>query len=315
MIPTRVATPASRRYATQEATSAIASYRNGPLSAFTNFRPKPDDPRTFGANTAMPCAASDWNNGPCPGRSCASGPPWNHSTVGCGPGVRGRNSQPVSSRPSCAVNVSSVGRYASASARTPDTTCMPASSSVQTPWGWAGPSAVNVSVDPSADQLSPLSTPPGSGSTARAPIGVRMTSSDRPPRWFHSTAIWLPAGAWANDSTSAVSEAASTSTAPSSTLIRTGYSPASLSAYTVRPSGPKYASWPLVTYSSTPVASPRQTMGGAPRGPTRSSARSPSGLRSSNEPRSPSATPGRVPASTSTTYVVVRFSVTVSSER
>jgi len=34
--------------------------RRGPLSRFTDFLPKPDEPRTFGANTPMPCESSAW---------------------------------------------------------------------------------------------------------------------------------------------------------------------------------------------------------------------------------------------------------------
>jgi hypothetical protein len=66
MQPSRAgsAMPLETRYCTQASTSAIAAYRSGPLSALTKLRPKPDEPRTFGANTAMPRSTRDWNSGP-----------------------------------------------------------------------------------------------------------------------------------------------------------------------------------------------------------------------------------------------------------
>ena len=53
---------ASTRYRTQAATSEMAPTRSAPLSALTNVRPNPEEPRTFGAKTAMPQATSDWNS-------------------------------------------------------------------------------------------------------------------------------------------------------------------------------------------------------------------------------------------------------------
>ena len=41
-------------------TSANAAYRPCTSSACTNSRPKPDEPRMFGANTVIPAAASAW---------------------------------------------------------------------------------------------------------------------------------------------------------------------------------------------------------------------------------------------------------------
>jgi hypothetical protein len=38
--------------------SVTPSTRSAPLSRLTNFFPKPDEPRTFGAKTAMPPAKS-----------------------------------------------------------------------------------------------------------------------------------------------------------------------------------------------------------------------------------------------------------------
>jgi hypothetical protein len=39
----------------------MAPKRFSRSSATRKARPNPDDPRTFGANTAMPAATSDWN--------------------------------------------------------------------------------------------------------------------------------------------------------------------------------------------------------------------------------------------------------------
>ena len=185
------------------------------------------------------------------------------------------------------------------------------------PCGWPGPSAVNVRVLPSALHASPLTTLPGSGDTRRCPPVTRSwtTSSDMPPRRFHSTAAVPPVAVTANDSTSAVSEAARTSAVPSRVRISTGNSPASLRAYTVRPSGPNTACSPLVTYSSIPVSRSRTVMCRLPRGPCRSSARRPSGLTSKSEISSSSAITRRSPVTASTSSAVVRFSVTASSDR
>ena len=48
------AMPLSTKKREVEAMSSIASNRNAPLSKLTKRLPKPDEPRTFGAKTAMP---------------------------------------------------------------------------------------------------------------------------------------------------------------------------------------------------------------------------------------------------------------------
>ena len=56
MIPTRFgsAAPAFTTASTHETMSFTAFTRSAPLSRFTNRLPKPDEPRTFGAKTAIP---------------------------------------------------------------------------------------------------------------------------------------------------------------------------------------------------------------------------------------------------------------------
>ena len=62
MTPSRPAsaTPVSTRCSAHVATSRIAAKRPAPLSALTNERPNPDDPRTLAAYTAIPAASSVW---------------------------------------------------------------------------------------------------------------------------------------------------------------------------------------------------------------------------------------------------------------
>ena len=60
MIPIRpgAATPARTTASTQAWMSLTPSTRKAPLSRFTNRFPKPEEPRTLGAKTAMPRESS-----------------------------------------------------------------------------------------------------------------------------------------------------------------------------------------------------------------------------------------------------------------
>ena len=62
MIPIRrgSAMPAFTTYSTQASMSRTPSRRSAPLSRFTKRLPKPEEPRTLGASTAMPRASSAW---------------------------------------------------------------------------------------------------------------------------------------------------------------------------------------------------------------------------------------------------------------
>ncbi len=62
MMPMRFgsARPASTTASTQALMSLTPSTRSAPLSRLTNLLPKPEEPRTLGAKTAMPRESSAW---------------------------------------------------------------------------------------------------------------------------------------------------------------------------------------------------------------------------------------------------------------
>ena len=62
MMPMRFgsATPALTTESTQALMSLTPSKRSAPLSRLTNRFPKPEEPRTLGAKTAMPRERSAW---------------------------------------------------------------------------------------------------------------------------------------------------------------------------------------------------------------------------------------------------------------
>ena len=62
MIPIRLgsAIPVVTAKSTVAATSSIAPFRSAPSSRPTKRRPKPDEPRTFGARTEIPAATRAW---------------------------------------------------------------------------------------------------------------------------------------------------------------------------------------------------------------------------------------------------------------
>src|SRR3954468_15859785 len=92
--------PSATSASTVVRTSANDASRAGPSSAVVNARPKPPDPRTFGANTVNPAATRLCATGDQLGRSWPSGPPWKLTTVRFGPGTPGgRESQPGSASP------------------------------------------------------------------------------------------------------------------------------------------------------------------------------------------------------------------------
>ena len=62
MMPMRFgsASPDLTTASTQSLMSLTPSKRSAPLSRLTNVFPNPEDPRTFGAKTAMPRERSAW---------------------------------------------------------------------------------------------------------------------------------------------------------------------------------------------------------------------------------------------------------------
>src|SRR5262249_33297156 len=150
-----------------------------------------------GANTAMPRSSSDRYSGWYPGRSCDSGPACRLTTVGYGPvpygpGLVGRCSQPLIVSPSLAVSVRSSGPIEGSSwaAAGPSRTGGPSPAArdrgrtVSVVRRRAGPSAVKLSVPPSAANVQPSPTVMSGGSdTGRCPPVVvsRIVSSLAPP--------------------------------------------------------------------------------------------------------------------------------------
>ena len=93
--------PAAIRKATVAGTSWKDDSRRARSSIAVKAPPKPVEPRTFGANTVMPTAASDWIRMENAGRSWLSGPPCSSTTVGPGSVTPlGRYSSPCRANPS-----------------------------------------------------------------------------------------------------------------------------------------------------------------------------------------------------------------------
>jgi hypothetical protein len=81
--------PAVTRAATVVRTSSKDAARAAPSSEVRKARPKPPEPRTFGAKTVKPVATRLWATGDQSGRSWPSGPPWKLTTVRLGPRTPG----------------------------------------------------------------------------------------------------------------------------------------------------------------------------------------------------------------------------------
>src|SRR5919112_1925745 len=93
--------PPATSASTVARTSAKEPSRAAPSSQVVNARPKPPEPRTFGAKTVNPAATRLCAIAEYAGRSTPSGPPWKLTTVRFGPVTPGgRYSQPDSGSPS-----------------------------------------------------------------------------------------------------------------------------------------------------------------------------------------------------------------------